>query len=45
VGNPEDRNDSQSSALSPKVSRMMTMLADRQEIVVKMRIRAAEVGQ
>ena len=44
-GNPEDRNDSQSSALSPKVSRMMTMLADRQEIVVKIRIRAAEVGQ
>jgi hypothetical protein len=45
VGNPEDRNDSQSSALSSKVSRMMTMLAVRQEIVIKMRIRAAEVGQ
>jgi hypothetical protein len=45
VGNQEDRNDSQSAALSPKVSTMMTMLADCQEIVVKIRIRAAEVGQ
>jgi hypothetical protein len=45
MGNQEDRDDSQSPALSPKVSRMMTMLADRQEIVAKMRIRAAEVGQ
>ncbi|HTF65488.1 MAG TPA: hypothetical protein VK638_22670, partial [Edaphobacter sp.] len=45
MGNQEDRDDSQSAALSPKVSKMMTMLADRQEIVAKMRIRAAEVGQ
>jgi hypothetical protein len=40
-----DRNDSQSAALSPKVSRMVTMLASRQEVVDKIRIRAAEVGQ
>lgn len=45
MGDQEDRDDSQSAALSPKVSRMMTMLADRQEIVARMRIRAAEGGQ
>jgi hypothetical protein len=45
VGNQEDRNDSQSAALSLKIGRMMTMLADRQEIIAKMRIRSAEVGQ
>jgi hypothetical protein len=45
VGHPTDRNDSQSANLSPKVSRMMTMLASRQEAVVTIRIRASEVGQ
>jgi hypothetical protein len=45
VGSQTDRNDSQSTELSPKVSRMMTMLASRQEAVVTIRIRAAEVGQ
>jgi len=45
VGNRGDRDDSQPAALSPKVSRMMTMLASRQEVVDKIRIRAAEAGQ
>jgi hypothetical protein len=45
TGNQADRNDSQSTAITAKVSRMMTMLASRQEAVVKIRIRAAEVGQ
>jgi hypothetical protein len=45
IGNQGDRSDSQSAALSPKVSRMMTMLASRREVVAKIRIRAAEVGQ
>jgi hypothetical protein len=45
VGNQGDRNDSKSAALSPKVSKMMTMLANRQEVVARIRIRAAEVGQ
>ena len=38
-------NDSQSAALTPKVSRMMTMLASRQEAIGKIRVYAAEVGQ
>jgi hypothetical protein len=45
VESQTDRNNSQSPELSPKVSRMMTMLASRQEAVVTIRIRAAEVGQ
>jgi hypothetical protein len=45
AGSQTDRNESQSIALSPKVNRMMTMLASRQEAVVTIRIRAAEVGQ
>jgi hypothetical protein len=45
AGNSGDRNGSQSAALSPNVSKMMTMLTSRQEAVARIRIRAAEVGQ
>ena len=45
VRNQADRDNSQLAVLSPKVTRMMTMLASRQEAVAKIRIRAAEVGQ
>jgi hypothetical protein len=41
----QTNGDSQSTEVSSKVSRMMMMLASRQEAVVTIRIRAAEVGQ
>jgi hypothetical protein len=45
VLNQADGNDSQPAALTPKVTRMMTLLASRQEAVAKIRVYAAEVGQ
>ena len=45
VLNQADGNDSQPAALTPKVTRMMTLLARRQEAVAKIRVYAAEVGQ
>jgi hypothetical protein len=45
IGAQADSKDTQSAALSPKVDRMMTMLASRQEAVAIIRIRAAEYSQ
>jgi hypothetical protein len=45
VKDQANRRDSQMAALSPKVGRMMALLADRQETISKIRIRAAEVAQ
>jgi hypothetical protein len=40
-----DSSGQQSSALAPKVTQMMKLLASRQEAIAKIRIRAAEGGQ
>ncbi|RZU42241.1 hypothetical protein [Edaphobacter modestus] len=45
VGIQADPGNSQLPVLSPRVSRMMALLASRQEVVAKIRIRAAEVSQ
>ena len=45
VKNRVDPNDSQPTALTPKVNQMMKLLANRREAIAKIRIRAAEVGQ
>jgi hypothetical protein len=45
AGTQTDHDHMQSASLSPRVSRMMTMLAHRQEAVAKIRLRAAEVNQ
>jgi hypothetical protein len=45
VRDKEDQRDLQSTTFSPRVSRMMTILASRQETVAKIRIRASEGGQ
>ena len=45
VGVQTDPGDAQLPVLSPRVRRMMALLASRQEVVAKIRLRAAEVSQ